>query len=458
MDAATPPPPPPPPPLQSLGQRSFPSQRDPRHPRYFSFSSGQDAQNFHSDRADAVLRRGHSDGDVLSTSPPSRSAGNSAFPFASHSPSTASPSRGEASRDAGVDYRGTRERAEMILADRMRRMSRQQDLYSRRRSASHASLSQSRGPPRHRINSGGSGEETSSRGAPSFQVPSSDLDRPLPQRPDEEEPRNNRNRDISVPRWQSDSEVSSCPICHTSFSFWYRKHHCRKCGRVVCANCSPHRITIPRQYIVHPPEEIAGDIVSTIQNFAPGTIRDGSERHTASSNFSEPLQTPEPGIDPALGGGQEVRLCNPCVPDPNPTPYPAFYPPRHPSGTPYPGLDRFSDSSPHSSSMGQSGISENQYSPFGHRSSLSRSRYRPSNRHDHSPNVTGPVPLVSPPASGLFTNSQHAQTHRGSNGHPSLSNLVPEYGSAPDQWHEVSKVSTGGRIEGKCPDLITAIS
>ncbi|EHA25918.1 hypothetical protein ASPNIDRAFT_143971, partial [Aspergillus niger ATCC 1015] len=50
--------------------------------------------------------------------------------------------------------------------------------------------------------------------------------------------------------WQPDAEVTKCPICGTTFSFWYRKHHCRKCGRVVCASCSPHRITIPRQFIV----------------------------------------------------------------------------------------------------------------------------------------------------------------------------------------------------------------
>ncbi|KAF2748518.1 hypothetical protein M011DRAFT_400799, partial [Sporormia fimetaria CBS 119925] len=52
--------------------------------------------------------------------------------------------------------------------------------------------------------------------------------------------------DIVLPRWQPDSEVDACPVCERQFSFFYRRHHCRKCGRVVCANCSPHRITIPR--------------------------------------------------------------------------------------------------------------------------------------------------------------------------------------------------------------------
>lgn len=74
----------------------------------------------------------------------------------------------------------------------------------------------------------------------------------------------------------------------------------RKCGRVVCASCSPHRITIPYQYIVHP----------------PGTPRPGAQRHSSSflsgeggyADFS------------SLGGGEKVRLCNPCVPDPNTNP------------------------------------------------------------------------------------------------------------------------------------------
>ncbi|KAI6785710.1 uncharacterized protein J7T54_006049 [Emericellopsis cladophorae] len=59
--------------------------------------------------------------------------------------------------------------------------------------------------------------------------------------------------DYIAPRWQPDAEVTYCPICQTQFSFFVRKHHCRKCGRVVCNACSPHRIIIPHQFIVRPP-------------------------------------------------------------------------------------------------------------------------------------------------------------------------------------------------------------
>lgn len=125
------------------------------------------------------------------------------------------------------------------------------------------------------------------------------------------------------PRWQPDEEVDECPICEVPFSFWYRKHHCRKCGRVVCASCSPHRITIPRQYIVRPPEVHRASVSAT---FIP-TIRASSEGDEDTAATASPT-----AINPALGGGEEVRLCNPCVPDPNPEPPRVFVqpnPPRH---------------------------------------------------------------------------------------------------------------------------------
>lgn len=70
----------------------------------------------------------------------------------------------------------------------------------------------------------------------------------------------------------------------------------RKCGRVVCNSCSPHRITIPYQYIVLPP----GSQPYQLQAVGSWTDPTGDVRF--------------------LGGGERVRLCNPCVPDPNTAP------------------------------------------------------------------------------------------------------------------------------------------
>lgn len=39
--------------------------------------------------------------------------------------------------------------------------------------------------------------------------------------------------ELVLPRWQPDAEVTYCPICHTQFSIWVRKHHCRYVGMVL---------------------------------------------------------------------------------------------------------------------------------------------------------------------------------------------------------------------------------
>ncbi|KAM3089300.1 hypothetical protein ACMFMG_000904 [Clarireedia jacksonii] len=108
--------------------------------------------------------------------------------------------------------------------------------------------------------------------------------------------------EVIVPRWQPDAEVTKCPICHTAFGWLNRKHHCRKCGRVVCNSCSPHRITIPYQYIVQPP-----DHPSPYSSITYNRLLDPQ----AEGRINNSLE---------FGGGDRVRLCNPCVPDPNVAP------------------------------------------------------------------------------------------------------------------------------------------
>jgi zinc finger FYVE domain-containing protein 26 len=45
--------------------------------------------------------------------------------------------------------------------------------------------------------------------------------------------------------WTKDEEVAACVVCHEHFSLFNRRHHCRRCGRVVCSGCSQHRMMIP---------------------------------------------------------------------------------------------------------------------------------------------------------------------------------------------------------------------
>uniref|UniRef100_A0AC34G078 FYVE-type domain-containing protein n=1 Tax=Panagrolaimus sp. ES5 TaxID=591445 RepID=A0AC34G078_9BILA len=45
----------------------------------------------------------------------------------------------------------------------------------------------------------------------------------------------------SEPRW---AEGDYCSDCESKFTITMRKHHCRHCGRLVCAKCSEHQIPI----------------------------------------------------------------------------------------------------------------------------------------------------------------------------------------------------------------------
>ncbi|KIV81475.1 hypothetical protein PV11_03660 [Exophiala sideris] len=135
----------------------------------------------------------------------------------------------------------------------------------------------------------------------------------------------NSSRRYVVPRWQPDSEVSECPICKRPFTWMFRRHHCRKCGRVVCNDCSPHRITIPRQFIVQPPgEDVAVSPVHRPDRAFATIDLTGDD---TDDDEPQPLSSPPPRFvtSPYLGGGEKVRLCNPCVPDPQPNP--PYYPP-----------------------------------------------------------------------------------------------------------------------------------
>jgi hypothetical protein len=45
--------------------------------------------------------------------------------------------------------------------------------------------------------------------------------------------------------WVKDSDVKQCQDCGLKFTVLQRRHHCRKCGKIVCGPCSPTRMPLP---------------------------------------------------------------------------------------------------------------------------------------------------------------------------------------------------------------------
>lgn len=49
--------------------------------------------------------------------------------------------------------------------------------------------------------------------------------------------------------WVPDQKTETCMRCNSRFGWRRRRHHCRLCGRVVCASCS-EKVGSPQSYLV----------------------------------------------------------------------------------------------------------------------------------------------------------------------------------------------------------------
>ena len=47
---------------------------------------------------------------------------------------------------------------------------------------------------------------------------------------------------IGEVEWMPDKDAPACLLCEKKFSIRVRRHHCRRCGAVFCANCSKARL------------------------------------------------------------------------------------------------------------------------------------------------------------------------------------------------------------------------
>jgi FYVE/RhoGEF/PH domain-containing protein 5/6 len=50
---------------------------------------------------------------------------------------------------------------------------------------------------------------------------------------------------IHAPIYEPDENVTKCQLCESEFTFTFRRHHCRACGKVVCNPCSLGRALLP---------------------------------------------------------------------------------------------------------------------------------------------------------------------------------------------------------------------
>jgi hypothetical protein len=53
--------------------------------------------------------------------------------------------------------------------------------------------------------------------------------------------------------WESDEQAKACRVCDRKFGLLLRRHHCRKCGLVVCDKCSSWKVFLNSSDILQDP-------------------------------------------------------------------------------------------------------------------------------------------------------------------------------------------------------------
>ncbi|KAK3093553.1 hypothetical protein FSP39_017239 [Pinctada imbricata] len=112
----------------------------------------------------------------------------------------------------------------------------------------------------------------------------------------------------SKDKWQPDASTHVCMVCKVEkFSMFNRRHHCRRCGRVVCASCST------KTSLIHGVlARTCDDCYSQIYNLSKTetdvyrTFIGGDSMSVAS--VSSRVFSPSPGVHSMLNDGSSVKI------------------------------------------------------------------------------------------------------------------------------------------------------
>lgn len=75
---------------------------------------------------------------------------------------------------------------------------------------------------------------------------------PPPPPPPSQQLQEDEQEEEMIPTWENNKEAISCRRCQKWFNFIIRRHHCRKCGQIICNSCSQHRVYLPPSDIIIP--------------------------------------------------------------------------------------------------------------------------------------------------------------------------------------------------------------
>jgi len=79
--------------------------------------------------------------------------------------------------------------------------------------------------------------------------------------------RNFMDPGIQPPTWFSNKDRTKCVCCEITFTTFIRRHHCRGCGLIFCADCTPApKLLLPLSWKATAPERVCGTCARPLIN------------------------------------------------------------------------------------------------------------------------------------------------------------------------------------------------
>eukprot|EP00656_Telonema_subtile_P000254 TRINITY_DN10131_c0_g1_i2.p1 TRINITY_DN10131_c0_g1~~TRINITY_DN10131_c0_g1_i2.p1 ORF type:complete len:240 (+),score=65.00 TRINITY_DN10131_c0_g1_i2:80-799(+) len=88
---------------------------------------------------------------------------------------------------------------------------------------------------------------------------------------------------VAKATWAPDHASASCMVCEAEFGWSVSRHHCRKCGSLVCGACSTARVSLPADGYVQPTRVCDGCVhrETALQQGRVGSPRSSQTRISA---------------------------------------------------------------------------------------------------------------------------------------------------------------------------------
>lgn len=103
--------------------------------------------------------------------------------------------------------------------------------------------------------------------------------------------------------WVPDHAVTRCTTCQTVFWIGLRKHHCRSCGQIFCAECSDYTAHLPEERL-YQPVRLCGPCYQRISSMTvPATSSVSTTGGSSSTMVSSAMSNSAVATGPAVNNG-----------------------------------------------------------------------------------------------------------------------------------------------------------